>query len=166
MLELCTCIHFAHFYTATPNPVVTDESFIPSPKPRDTDPPDVILSFNVNVAPPTYVTCQVGNTPVDVAVLSREVTVGEYIPPSAESLVKNIPMTNVTVTNVAVTLRTREPGNYQCNISVFRASGSNLTNATTSPIRISGRMAEFQVGWRSVNISGIKLLYGASNSDR
>ena len=147
MLSFCSLL-----YTAIPNPFVTKKSFIPSPKPRDTDPPEFILSFNVVVAPPTYVTCQVGSTPVDVAVLSREVTAGQYMPS-----IFVIPVTNVTVT-----LRTREPGNYQCNVSVFRSSGTNLTDTTTPPIRISGRVAMRQ----ALNVSGIISLYGASNSDR
>ena len=130
--------------TALPNPVVTDESLIASMKPRDTDPPEVILSFSVMVAPPTTVTCQVGSTPVDVAVLSREVTTGEYLPPSTAS----------PVTNVNVTLRTRQAGNYQCTVSVYRANGNNLTDVTTSPIAISGKVTMTQ----SVNLKEIKLL--------
>ena len=121
---------FLLFATAVPSPVVVEVSFIPSSKPRDTDPPELILTFNVSVAPPTYITCQVGSTPVDIAVLSREVTAGEYIPLS----------TTLPVTNVTVTLRTRQAGNYQCTVSVFRASGSNLTDNTTSSISISGRI--------------------------
>ena len=125
-------------------------SFIPSTKPRDTDPPEFILSFSVMVAPPTNVTCQVGNTPVDVAVLSREVTTGEYQPSS----------NTLPVTNVNVTLRTRQAGNYQCTVSVYRASGNNLTHATTSPINISGRITLTQ------SVHFIKLLCYVSNSDR
>ena len=114
-------------HTATPNPVLSEVSFIPSTKPRDTDPPELILSFNVSVAPPTYVTCQVQSTPVDVAALSREVTAREYVPPNTSS----------PVTNVNVTLRTRQAGNYQCTVSVFRASESDLSNVTTSLFNIS-----------------------------
>ena len=120
--------------TAVPNPVAMGLSYIPSTKPRDTDPPELILSFNVMVAPPTYVTCQVGSTPVDVAVLSREVTAGTYVAPNTDS----------PVTNVNVTLRTRQAGNYMCTVSVYRASGNNLTDATTSPITISGRITMMQ----------------------
>ena len=125
----------SHAHTAAvPNPVVTEESYIPSTMPRHTGPPEVILSFNVMVAPPTYVTCQVGNTPVDVTVFSREVTAGVYSPPSTES----------PVTNVTVTLRTRLAGTYTCTVSVYRGSGSNLTDTTTSPINILGRMTKTQ----------------------
>ena len=127
-------------------------SHIPSTTPRDTDPPELLLSFIVMVAPPTYVTCQVGSTPVDVAVLSREVTAGLYSPPSTAS----------PVSNVTVTLRTRQAGNYQCTVSVYRASGNNLTDTTTSSISISGRITMTQL----VNINGIKLPSFASNSDR
>ena len=115
---------------AVPNPTVTEVAFITSTKPRDTDPPELILSFDVGVAPPTYVTCQVGNSSVDVADLSRQVTAGLYIASGSEA--------TSPVTSVKVTLRTRQAGNYQCTVSVFRASGSNLTNATTSLIGITG----------------------------
>ena len=127
-------------------------AFIPSTNPRDTDPPELILSFNVMVAPPTYVTCQVGNTPVDVAALSREVTAGEYLPSSTAS----------PVTNVTVTLRTRQAGNYTCTVSVFRASGYNLIDAAASSISILGRITMAQ----SINPKGIKVLIVVSNSDR
>ena len=113
---------------AVPNPIVTMVSFIPSTKPRDIDPPELLLSFNVMLAPPTYVTCQVDGTPVDVTNLSREVTSAEYLPPSTAS----------PVTSATVTLRTRQAGTYQCTVSVFRASGNNLTDVTTSPVSISG----------------------------
>ena len=119
--------------TATPNPFVTKVSFIPSTRPRYTDPPELILSFSVTVAPPTYVTCQVDSTPVNVAALFREVIATEYQPS-----ISVVPETYVTVT-----LRTNQSGNYQCSVSPYRASvtpGTNaLTNATTAPITISGK---------------------------
>ena len=117
--------------------------YIPSTKPRDTDPPELLLSFNVMVAPPTYVTCQVGSTPVDVAVLSREVTAGLYDPPSTAS----------PVTNVNVTLTTRQAGNYRCTVTVFRASGDNLNDTITPPISISGTITMTQL----VNVNAVKL---------
>ena len=136
--------------TAVPNPLVKEVTFVPSTMPRDTDPPELILSFNVMIAPPTYVTCQEGSTTVDVAVLSREVTAGEYQPSS-----NTLPVTSVTVT-----LRTRKAGNYQCTVSVFRASMVATTNALSdaevSPIAILGRTTMAQ----SVNLKEIKLLLG------
>ena len=119
--------------TAIPNPSVTKVSFIPSTKPKYTDPPELIFSFSVTVAPPTYVTCQVDSTPVDVVALFREVIATEYQPS-----ILAVPETYVTVS-----LRAKQSGNYQCNISAYRASmtpdTNNLTNATTSPITILGK---------------------------
>ena len=97
-------------------------------QPRYTDPPEFFLFFEVGVAPPTYVTCQVDGTPVDVADLSREVTSREYLPSSTDS----------PVTNVTVTLRTRQAGNYQCTVSVFRTSGKSLSDENTLPVCVSG----------------------------
>ena len=120
--------------TATPNPSVTKVSFIPSTKTRETDPPELILSFSVTVAPPTYVTCQVNSTPMDVAVLFREVITTDYQPS----------IFVVPETYVKVTLRTRQSGNYQCSVSAYRASmtpdTNNLTDATTLPISILGEV--------------------------
>ena len=121
-------------HLATPNLILSEMTFIPTTYPRDTDSQEITFSFNVSVAPPTYVTCQVDSTPMDVAVLSREVTDGLYLPPSTAS----------PVTNVNVTLRTRQVGSYQCTVSVFRASGNNLINAKTSSVNISGKIT-FQV---------------------
>ena len=115
---------------ATPGPVLMGIDFTTPESSRGKDPPEVILSFNALVAPPTFVTCEVDGTPVDVADLSREVILAQYLPPNTVS-----PETSVTVT-----LRTRQAGHYQCTVSVFRASGSNLTSATTSAVSISGKI--------------------------
>ena len=84
------------------------------------------------VAPPTYVTCQVDGTPVDVVDVFREVTAGLYDSSSTAS----------PVTNVTVTLRTRQAGNYRCTVSVYRASmtayTNNLTDATSSSVLVTG----------------------------
>ena len=100
-------------------------------QPRYMDPPEFFLSFEVGVAPPTYVTCQIDGSPLDIAQLSREVTAGEYST-SGESIASS------PVTNVTVTLRTRQAGNYQCTVSVFRASGTSLSEVNTSSISVSG----------------------------
>ena len=108
--------------TAVPNPIIESPPVFNLPsQSRDTDPPYFTLSFNIMVAPPTYVTCQADGISVGVADVSREVTAGEYLPPSTTS----------PVTNVSVTLRTRQAGNYQCTVSVFRASMEGTTNALT-----------------------------------
>ena len=97
---------------------------------RYVDPPEFTLNFKVLYAPPTDIVCQVDENPVDVTALSREVTAAMYVPSSygPES----------PVTSVTVTLRTRQAGNYQCTVSVFRASGENLTDAVTPLISIAG----------------------------
>ena len=83
------------------------------------------------VAPPTYVTCQVDGIPVDVVDLFRDVHATddrEYFPYSTAS----------PVTNVTVTLRSRQAGNYQCTVSVYRLSGSNLTDAPSALVPVTG----------------------------
>ena len=108
--------------TAVPNPLIESTLVFNLPsQSRDTDPPELTLSFSVMVAPPTYVTCQVDATPVEVVDLFREVTAGLYDPSSTAS----------PVTSVTVTLRTRQAGNYNCTVSVYRASMVATTNALT-----------------------------------
>ena len=120
---MCVKLYFHSLtFTAVPNISLSELKLIPSTKPRNTDPPEIILSFNAYIAPPTYVSCEVGSSPVNISVLFREVTAGLYLPPNSTS----------PVTNVTVTLRTRQAGNYQCTVSVFRASGENFTDVKTS----------------------------------
>ena len=117
---------FSH--AAVPNVTTGSELvFVLPSQSRGNDPPNFTLSFDVILAPPTYVTCQIDNTPVDVAVLSREVTAGEYIPGHTDS----------PVTNVTVTLRTRQAGNYACTVSVFRASGNDLNDVTSANVSVT-----------------------------
>ena len=126
-MHVIQCMYF--LVTAVPNPVIELAPVFSLPsQSRDTDPPKFTLSFNVIIAPPTYVACQVDGTPVYVVDLSRRVTSGEYLPPSTDS----------PVTNVTVTLRTRQAGNYTCTVSVFRASGSNLTDVISDPVPVTG----------------------------
>ena len=86
------------------------------------------------VAPPTYVTCQVGNTVVDVVDLYRDpdMNAAQYLPPSTTS----------PVTSVTVTLMTRMTGDYQCTVSVFRANMIGATNAiidaTSATVPVTG----------------------------
>ena len=129
----CGCHTLLFSATVVPNPIIGSAPVFKLPiQSRDTDPPHFTLSFNVMVAPPTYVTCQVDGILVDVAALSRHVIEGQYLPPSTAS----------PVTNVIVTLRTRQAGNYQCTVSVFRASmtptTNALTNATSTTVPVTG----------------------------
>ena len=95
------------------------------------DPPEFSLSFGVGVAPPTYVMCHVNGSPLNIALLSREVTSGMY-DASGGSIV------STPVTNVSVTLRTRQAGNYTCTVSVYRTSGTNLSEVNTLSTSVSG----------------------------
>ena len=105
--------------------------FIPSLKARDTEPPEVIIFFNVTVLPPTYVTCQASGNSVNVSTLKREVSVEElYIPQGVGS--------TSPVTEVTVTMRTRQEGDYQCSVSVFTTTENNLVYGQTTPVSISG----------------------------
>ena len=67
---------------------------------------------------------------MDVMDLYRdpEATATEYLPPSTAS----------PVTNVIVTLRTRQAGDYQCTVSVYRTSAFSLTNAASATVSVTG----------------------------
>ena len=107
---------------------------------RDRDPPEFTLSFAVATAPPTDVKCVhvVGSTLVDVELssLSRRVLEGQYI-------VNENGTVNQTVRiEVNVTLETRQAGDYQCTVSVFRANQPMfvpLTEATTPMVTVTGK---------------------------
>lgn len=110
--------------TALPNPNIRSAvNLYKTYEQRDDYLSTFILNFDVTNAPPTYITCQVGNTSLDVTELSRQVIDAGY-PPS--------------LVEVNITLRTKKAGNYQCSIFVFRASGELLANVTTPPLAISG----------------------------
>ena len=94
---------------------------------RDSDPPEFALNFSVSTFPPTYVTCQVETTQVEIFNLTREVVINEY----------NKSLDLVPQINVSVTLRERMAGNYQCIVTVFRSGESNLT-LYTDKISIQG----------------------------
>ena len=88
---------------------------------RDADPPVFTLSFNVTTRPPLSVICFVSNSTFDIngTDLRREV-------------INAIDPIRVSVT---VTLRTREPGSYQCEVST---GAPELTRADTIPLIITG----------------------------
>ena len=114
--------------TATPYPFRASAAMFNLPvQSRDTDPPEFTLRFSVTVVPPTYFTCQVNGTYRYVDVF-REVTAGLYNSSSNAS----------PVTNVTLTVRTRQAGYYQCTVEVFRASTSNTTVATSIGVLVTG----------------------------
>ena len=113
------------------DPNTTQLAFIPSANPRDTEPPEVFLSFTVSVLPPTNVTCQLNETSVAISSLSREVFSKELDTSAGGE--SPSPATNVTVT-----IKTRQAGDYQCNIFVFKTSESDYMHLQTTPIHITG----------------------------
>ena len=103
------------------NPAVDGNTeFLLTSATRDADPPVFTLSFNVTTGSPSNVICTVGNSTFDIegTDLRREV-------------ISAIDPIRVSVT---VTLRTREPGSYKCQ--VIGAPG--LAHADTIPLIITG----------------------------
>ena len=94
---------------------------------RDTVRPEFTLRFSVTVVPPTTITCQVNGTSFYVDVF-REVTAGLY----------NSSSTASPVTNVTLTMRTRQAGYYQCTVEVFRAGANASTVATSTGVLVTG----------------------------
>ena len=88
---------------------------------RDADPPVFTLSFNVTTRPPLTVSCTVGNSTFDIegTDLRREV-------------INAIDPIQVSVT---ATLRTRESGSCQCEVST---RVPELFHADTVPLNITG----------------------------
>ena len=88
---------------------------------KDADLPVFTLSFNVTTGSPLSVSCTVGNNTFDIngTNLRREV-------------INAIDSIQVSVT---ATLRTREPGSYQCQIST---GVTGLARADTIPLIITG----------------------------
>ena len=82
---------------------------------RDANPPVFTISFNVSKGPPTNVTCTDGTSPltIDSSDLSRVIVNGPQ-----------------SVTQVTVTVRMRQAGIYQCNISNARVTDGTINGIT------------------------------------
>lgn len=61
---------FPYFFTAVPNPTVGPVTFTKAKEQPDADPPTFSLPFDVSIAPPTTVNCQVENISLDVIGMS------------------------------------------------------------------------------------------------
>ena len=94
---------------------------------RDANPPVFTLSFNVSDGPPTDVTCTDGTNPltIDSSDLSRVVVNGRQ-----------------SVTQVTVTVRMRQAGIYQCNVSNARVIDCTINGitamSTSSSLSVAG----------------------------
>ena len=84
---------------------------------RNVNPPVFTLSFNVSDGPPTNVTCTDGSNPFTIASgdLSRVVVSGPGL-----------------VIQVTVTVRMRQAGTYQCNVSNARVDDGTIGSVTAT----------------------------------
>ena len=109
------------YYLFLAGPVVNSTVQFSLISPRDADPPQFTLSFNVTNAPATTVNCSVNDEPIENMSVSRDILDGE--PP--------------TLTEVTVTIRQRSTGVYNCTVSNARVEDGTLTvngiNITASP---------------------------------
>ena len=107
--------------THTAGPVVNSPVQFSLTSPRDADPPQFTLSFNVSNAPATTVNCSVNDEPIENMSVSRDILNSE--PP--------------TLTEVTVTIRQRSTGVYNCTVSNARVEDGTITvngaNVTASP---------------------------------
>ena len=91
---------------------------------RDSDPPVFALTFNVTDGPPTDVTCMIDLNSINCD-LFRSVLNGSG-----------------SVTQVTVTLKTRQAGTYQCTVSNARVDAGTIGSVTamnsTSTLFIQG----------------------------
>ena len=90
---------------------------------RDTDPPVFTLSFNVTTLPPSTVNCTVNGTMIDIPDedIDRCVTEAHY--------------PDITVL-VTVSIRSRQPGTYQCTIGGIPGNKKPMSD----PLTITGIM--------------------------
>ena len=82
---------------------------------RDANPPVFTLSFNVSDGPPTDVACTDGTNPltIDSSDLSHVIVNGPQ-----------------SVTQLTVTVRMRQAGIYQCNVSNARVTDGTINSIT------------------------------------
>ena len=90
--------------------------------PRDADPPQFTLSFNVSNAPATTVNCSVNDEPIENMTVSRDILNGEL----------------PTLTEVTVTIRQRSAGVYNCTVSNARVEDGTITVNGTNVTAFSG----------------------------
>ena len=94
---------------------------------RDVNPPVFTVSFNVSDGPPTNVTCTDGTNPLTINSndLSRAIVNGPE-----------------SVTQVTVTVRRRQAGIYQCNVTNDRVDNGTIGTVTamsnSSSLNVTG----------------------------
>ena len=95
----------------TAGPAVNSPVQFSLTSPRDADPPQFTLSFNVSNAPATTVNCSVNDEPIENMSVSRDIL--DSKPP--------------TLTEVTVTIRQRLAGVYNCTVSNARVEDGTIT---------------------------------------
>lgn len=112
---------------------------------RNAEPPQFILTFNVSDAPATTVYCNVNDVPIGNMTVSRGILNGK--PP--------------TLTNVAVTIRQRIAGVYNCTVSNNRVED----NTVHKPVAYSGH-AVVNIKGKQYTVVNLVLMHGCCFSCR
>ena len=114
-----------------PTPSVSDLLvFIKNPRTQ----PTLVFNFNVSIAPPTFVACKKDEEELKIVELTRDVVMGVYDYSSSSPVTK----VSAKMKSLSRTSAAEAAGIYWCNVSVFRASGSNLTTIATPPVNVKG----------------------------
>ncbi|XP_019850169.1 PREDICTED: protein sidekick-2-like [Amphimedon queenslandica] len=106
------------------------------------------LSFRVYDSPPTTVNCTVNGSRISIDDLSRVVMSG-----------------SASVTNVIVTLKSREAGNYQCTVSNERVSNGTINgitamaNTSSLYINVSGMPTGLKTVRLNSSLTHLRLLW-------
>ena len=121
---------------------------------RDADPPVFTLTFNSSFGPPTVVECEVNGTRLNSSQynVSRVVQYPQFVlNGELDSVNASMPDT-LDVTEVTVTLRVRQSGQYKCVVTVMGRNDRNPQQVVT-----------LGTGSSSTNISGKKILFYPKN---
>ena len=105
-----------------PNLTVPDFELLSS---RDVDPPIFAINFTANERPPTEIVCYLNGTLLDTMVYSySRIVVSPLVP---------------ILVNVTVTFKTREAGNYSCEVTTNVFNVNIGKKPTTEPIIVAGK---------------------------
>ena len=109
-------------FIVAPNLTVPDFELLSS---RDVDPPIFAINFTANERPPTEIVCYLNATLLDTTVYSY-------------SRIVVSPLDPISV-NVTVTFKTREAGNYSCEVTTNVFNVYLGKKPTTEPIIVAGK---------------------------
>ena len=132
----------------TAGPVVDSNMKLTLISSRDADPPVFTLIFNSSFGPPTVVECEVNGNSLNSSqyTVSRVVQYPQFVlNGELDSVNASMPDT-LDVTEVTVTLRVRQSGQYRCVVTVMGRNDRNPQQVVT-----------LGTGSSSTNISGKKI---------